>query len=107
MNAKPENVVLAAKAINHVLTRIQQDENLRYHMGALTQSFELLKQAHSALTGISEEDIDEKIFSFKLKRKPAALILDAVKDEVRNWQAKEFNADAAMVKIGGIVEVPF
>jgi hypothetical protein len=70
---------LAKDAIDYALQRIRDDENVRYHMGAFTEAFERLKAAHSALTGISEEAIEQDIFGKPLKRKAAAQKLDELK----------------------------
>ena len=75
-----DSLELAKDAINYTLQRIQQDENIRYHMGAFTEAFERLKTAHCALNGLSEEAVEEQIFSYKLKYKSNAEKLTAIKE---------------------------
>lgn len=110
MNAtenETDSLELAKDAINYTLTRIAKDENIRYHMGAFTEAFERLKQAHSALNGISETAIEAEIFAVELKRKPAAKLVEEVKELIYQWQAHESNEREVLIKIGGILQVPF
>jgi hypothetical protein len=74
-----DSTELARKAINHVLNKIKTNPDIRYHMGACTQSFELLKAAHSALNGISEEAIEAEVL-VQLTRRSAAEKLSAIQD---------------------------
>lgn len=80
-STSPDSLELARKAINHVLKQIRNNPDIRYHMGAFTESFELVKAAHSAMNGISEGDIEEDTF-VALKRKSAAERMDEIKGVV-------------------------
>lgn len=80
-----DNTELAKDAIDYVLRRVRDDENIRYHMGAFTESFERLKAAHSALNGISPESIEQDIFAKQLKRKAASQKIDEIKELVEKY----------------------
>ena len=75
----PDSTELARQAIKHVLKQIRNNPDIRYHMGALTESFEQLKAAHSALNGIAESAIEAETF-IPLRRKSAAERLSQIKD---------------------------
>jgi hypothetical protein len=49
----------AKRAIKHVLTRIRDNPEVRYQMGAGTQSYELLKDAASSLFEKTHEQVEE------------------------------------------------
>jgi hypothetical protein len=100
-NQTEDSTELAKDAINYVLGRIKKDENIRYHMGAFTESFERLKKAHSALTGISEEAIEADVLGGQSTRKPAAKLIDDIKDIVGN--GSDYDPAAAIRKIAAIL----
>jgi DNA-directed RNA polymerase subunit L len=50
---------LAKKAIKHVLTRIRDNPDVRYQMGAGTQSYELLKDAAVSLFEMTPEEVEQ------------------------------------------------
>ena len=90
---------LAKDAINYTLERIRDDANLRYHMGAFTEAFERLKTAHSALTGISPECIEEAIFSKKLLRKPYGRQVDALRNFLDDYESHQATAEETLAAI--------
>jgi hypothetical protein len=91
---------LAKDAINYVLGRIAEDENIRYHMGAFTETFERLKKAHSAINGISEEAIEQEIFAHELKRKSAAQKLGDIRDLINGeYEGNEEQIVNAIIKV--------
>lgn len=45
-------------AINHVLMRIKEDDKIRYHMGACTESFTRCVAAASAISGEDEKTLE-------------------------------------------------
>lgn len=103
--ATPDSLELAKDAINYVLERIQKDENIRYHMGAFTESFERLKAADSALNGISEEAIEQEIFSYQIKRIPHAKKVEAIKDLLARYDSRDFDAVALISKIKSVANL--
>ena len=46
-----EKLALCQSAIAHVLSRIREDDKVRYHLGVGTESFSRLTKAYAALTG--------------------------------------------------------
>jgi endonuclease III len=94
---------LAKDAINYALERIRDDADIRYHMGAFTEAFEKLKAAHSALTGISPEAIEEEIFSKKLKRQAAAQIIDELKKLVDEYNNSYDDKPELITKIKALI----
>lgn len=81
-NEAVDSTELAKDAISYALERIRDDENIRYHMGFFTEAFERLKTAHSALTGISPEAIEESISDRVLTREPFAIQVKKVKEVI-------------------------
>ena len=99
-----EKLGLAGDAINYTLKRIQQDENIRYHMGAFTEAFERLKKANCALNGITEEAVEEEIFGHPLKHKPKAELLKEITDIVHEYSDQpESQAREAITKIAAVL----
>lgn len=96
----------AKDAINYVLERIRDDENARYHMGAFTETFARLRAAHSALNGISEDAIDEAIFSLQLRRTPVAKKLDEIRNLLNNVECKFSPYGHIIKEIQSIIEKP-
>ena len=92
-----ESIDLAQKAINHVLTQIKTNPNLRYHMGAFTQSYELLKAAHAALNGIAPECIDETVLVAPLNRPADATIIRAIKDAIQGESDQSASQKLAII----------
>lgn len=86
MNTSTKHVVNRPLTIHE--HRIAEDPNIRYHMGAFTESFEKLKDAQAALNGISPEAIEEEILNKPLKRKAAAQIIDEVKKLVVDYNSR-------------------
>ena len=76
---KKETIQLARTALGSVLKRIRDNPDVRYHMGACTQTFEDVKAAHAALTGMSEEEIEENTF-IQLTRQSASEKLSRIRD---------------------------
>lgn len=93
-----DSTELARKAINHVLAQIRKNPDVRYHMGAMTESFELLKAAHSALNGISEEAIEAETF-VQLSRKAAAQKLDSIREIADSCEGFATRESAAIKQI--------
>lgn len=56
--ADPKEV--AKHAIGHVLQRIRDDKDVRYRLGAGTQSFGQLTEAYALLTGQAASDVREQ-----------------------------------------------
>ncbi len=96
-----DSLALAKDAINYVLGQIKRNPDLRYHMGAFTESFERLKKAHSALTGISEEAIEADVLDQPLKRKAASQIIKEIRNTVDSWNDRD--ALANRIKISALV----
>ncbi len=98
-----ESLDLAKSAIEYALTRVRDDENIRYHMGAFTEAFEQLKAAHCALTGVSEEDLEASIFGRELKRMPYAKQVDLIRDLLDNYDAHQEMLTEIPAKISAII----
>lgn len=49
----------AKKAIDYVLCRIRDDQDIRYRMGAATETFHLLTKAYALLTGKKQAEVCE------------------------------------------------
>lgn len=96
-----DSLELARKAINHVLKQIQKNPDIRYHMGACTQSFELLKEAHSAMNGISPDAIEKETF-VALSRKSASERIAQIRDMA---DAAEGNIDLSVAAIREIATI--
>ena len=90
----------AADAISYVLQRISVDENIRYHMGAFTEAFERLKTAHCALTGVSEDDIEENILGRDLTRPAAAEQLAQIRKLLDSDECHPARYDQILRQIG-------
>ena len=98
--SEKDSLELAKDAINYVLQRIKKDENIRYHMGALTESFERLKAAHSALTGIAEETIEEAVFGRELTRKPFAVQVAEIREVLNKEGHPQYSITAIKEIVG-------
>lgn len=51
----------AAKAIKHVLQRLKDDDRVYHLMGAGSQAFDLLTEAHATLTGVDLAELRKSI----------------------------------------------
>jgi hypothetical protein len=82
-NATPktdaEKLELAKVAIAKALKRVREDENIRYHMGAFTETFECLKEAHMAFHDVTDDTVEEYCFGTELKYKPHAKVIEQIK----------------------------
>ena len=92
-----DSLELAKDAINYVLGQIKKNPNLRYHMGAFTESFERLKKAHSALTGISEEAIEATVLDYPLTYKADSEIVREIKNVVFTWNDRDAQSNQAKI----------
>ena len=100
----PDSLELAKDAIDYVLNRVRDDENIRYHMGAFTEAFEKLKLAHSTINGISDEAIEAEIFGRELKRKPAAKKLDEIKKLIEEYTTGYDDKAELINKITAVID---
>lgn len=80
VTAVADPFALAKDAIAYVLRRIQEDENIRYHMGAGTEAFARLKKAYSEVYGMPEKEVEKQVFSRTTTRKAAAERMDDIRD---------------------------
>lgn len=61
LEAQREAILSAQKAIATMLIRIKTDEKVRYHISELTQSYAVLTEAYSLLTGQPVEQVRDRI----------------------------------------------
>jgi NMD protein affecting ribosome stability and mRNA decay len=54
-----DNLLVAKKAIQHVLTQIRDDSSIGWYMGYGTQSFDLLTRAAAVLWGEDHGKVEE------------------------------------------------
>lgn len=90
------------EAISYALRRIQQDENIRYHMGAFTQAFDNLAEAHASLNSTTVEEVEKEVLTYQLKRMPYGEILKEVKAVLA--RASDVSASHALREIAEIIE---
>ena len=85
---------LAKKAVTYVLTRIRENEDLRWHMGEGTEAFARLVKAQAAIEGKPENAIKTLILVRKPTRKSDSEILRDVREIVdsTDWQYSEKEA---------------
>jgi hypothetical protein len=57
----------AAKAIAHLLRRVQADDRLYYLVGLGSEAFALLTEAHSTLAGVDLETLRKELSSTPFK----------------------------------------
>ena len=98
-----DSLAKAKDAIDYVLQRIAQDENIRHHMGVFTEAFERLKAAQSALTGISEEEIEEQVLGVELQRKPCETQLREIKALVESYRDGSLGNATTLERIASLL----
>jgi len=98
-----EKLRLAAVAVAYVIRRIQEDPDLRWHMGAGTEAFTRLLDAEQAITGKPEETIIDQVYAYKLPRQSAAEIVRDIKDALVSWDQRDEKENRANLEalIGG------
>ena len=94
---------LAAVAVAYVIGRIQEDPNLRFHMGAGSEAFTRLLDAQQAITGKAEETIIGEVYDYKLPRQSAAEIVWDIKDALASWEQRDEKENRANLEalLGG------
>ena len=97
--ADPDSVQLAKSAINYALRRVRDDENIRYHMGMGTEAFAQLVKAQAALSGATEEAVQDSVYSRALKYKSNAEKLHAIEAILHKSQSLEITHQEATNQI--------
>ncbi|MES2219386.1 MAG: hypothetical protein V4587_00280 [Acidobacteriota bacterium] len=82
-----EKLRLASDAVNYVLGRIREDENIKYYLGTGTEAYAKLKAAHLACNDREPGDLDMAVLTSN-GRKADAVILLKVRAAFDNYDAR-------------------
>lgn len=81
-----EQLKAANKAILYALLRIRDDANIRYHMGAWTEAYSLLRSCYATGSGKTNDEIDALVFNYPLNEKPAAPVLQQIQSAFSDFK---------------------